>query len=72
MNGKISYHTSFHFLVDFVKDPDFRRIALNCENEPSMKVFRESMSHFMVRETKRQLQKSQVFGVMQHQCDDHR
>ena len=41
-------------LVDFVKDLDFRRITLKCGNEQSMKVFRESMSQFMVRETKRQ------------------
>ena len=42
------------FLVDFVENLDFGRITLKCENEPSMKVFRESMSHLMVRETKRQ------------------
>ena len=41
------------FLVDFVEDLDFRRITLNCEHEPSMKVFRESMSHLMLRGTKR-------------------
>ena len=41
------------FLVDFVEDLDSRRITLKCENELSMKVFQESMSHFMVRETKR-------------------
>ena len=42
------------FLVDFVKDLDFRRITLKCENEKSMKVFQKSMSHLMVRETQGQ------------------
>ena len=37
-----------------MKDLDFRRITLKCENEPSMKVFRESMSHLIVKETERQ------------------
>ena len=59
------------FLVDFVKDLDFRRITLKCENEPSVKVFRESMSHLMVR-NEETIQKSQDFRGMQHQCEDHR
>ena len=59
-------------LISFLVDLDFRRITLKCENEPSMKVIRESMSHLLVKETKRQIQKSQDFGGMQHQCEDHR
>ena len=34
--------------------PGFSQITLKCENELRMKVFRESMSPLMVRETKRQ------------------
>ena len=35
-------------LVKFIKDLDFRRIILKCENEPSMKAFREAMIHACV------------------------
>ena len=42
---------------DFIEDPDFRRITLKEENEPSMKVFQEAMIHscveVAVRETNR-------------------
>ena len=45
-------------LVDFIKDLDFRRIILKCENELSMKIFQEAMIHscveVAVREMKRQ------------------
>ena len=45
-------------LVDSIKDLDFRRITLKCENEPRMKVLQEAMIHscvgVSVRETKRQ------------------
>ena len=44
--------------VGFIKDLDFRRITLEYENEPSMKVFQEAMIHscveVAVRKMKRQ------------------
>ena len=43
--------------VDFIKDLDFRRIILEYENEPSMKVSQEAMIHscvVAVREMQRQ------------------
>ena len=46
--------TAYLILIDKVKDLDSRRITLKCENELSMKVYQESMSHLMVRETKKQ------------------
>ena len=60
------------FLVDVVKDLDFRRITLKCENGPSMKSISridESPHGERIEET---IQKSQDFGGMQHQCEDHR
>ena len=35
-------------LVHFIKDLDFCRITSKCENEPSMKIFQEAMSHACV------------------------
>ena len=55
------------FLVDSVKDLDFRRIILKCENEPSMKVFRKVLSHHTVRETKRRYR---ILGISE-ELDNH-
>ena len=47
-NGNVPQHTSSPLLVDFIKDLDFRRIILKCDNERSMKVFQEAMIHSCV------------------------
>ena len=43
------------FLVDFIKDLDFRRIILKCEKEPSMKAFQEAMVHSCVEVSVREM-----------------
>ena len=52
--GPTAYLILFLDEIDKVKDLDSRRITLKCENELIMKVYQESMSHLMVRETKKQ------------------
>ena len=45
-------HSIFHpTSCRFIKDLDFRRIILKCENEQCMKVFQEAIIHFCVEVT---------------------
>ena len=39
---------SISFLVGFIKDLDFRRMILKCDNESSTKAIREAMVHSCV------------------------
>ena len=65
VNGKIPSHTSFHFLSigeSFLKD----------KNEPSMKVFQESVTHLLVREAKRRDRILRISTGFLHKYEDHR
>ena len=40
VNGKVPQHTPFHFLL---VSPNFRRIILKCDNEPSTKALQDAV-----------------------------
>ena len=38
MNGKVLQHTSFHFLMSFIKDLGFRRIIVEMRQRPEHEI----------------------------------
>ena len=67
---------SISFLAGFIKDLGFRRIFLKCDNESSMKVFRDAMIHscveVAVREMKRQCRIVRISAEQTTKCEYHR
>ena len=60
---------SIPYLIPFLVD---WRIFLKDKNEPSMKVFQESVTHLLVREAKRRYRILRISTGFLHKYEDHR